>query len=51
MSYGARLSENFGDATGLEDGSEDDDDATGIALDEDNGQDETLISQSAFDRG
>ncbi|KAL2816903.1 centromere kinetochore component CENP-T-domain-containing protein [Aspergillus granulosus] len=50
MSYGARLSENFGDATGLESGSEDGD-ATGIVLGEDGGQDETLVSQGAFDRG
>ncbi|KAL3483652.1 centromere kinetochore component CENP-T-domain-containing protein [Aspergillus germanicus] len=50
MSYGARLSENFGDATGPEDGSEDGD-ATGMVLDEDDGQDETIISQNAFDRG
>ncbi|KAJ0422118.1 centromere kinetochore component CENP-T-domain-containing protein [Aspergillus carlsbadensis] len=50
MSYGARLSENFGAATGLEDGSEDGD-ATGMALEEDDGHDETIISQSAFDRG
>ncbi|KAL4885024.1 centromere kinetochore component CENP-T-domain-containing protein [Aspergillus karnatakaensis] len=50
MSYGARLSENFGDATGLETGSDDGDD-TGLIQDDGGGQDETLMSQGAFDRG
>ncbi|KAL2831226.1 centromere kinetochore component CENP-T-domain-containing protein [Aspergillus cavernicola] len=51
MSYGAtRLDENFGDATGLESDS-DAGDFTGIIGDEDGEQDETIISQSAFDRG
>lgn len=48
-SFGApRLSE-FGDATRFESGSEDEGD-TGIMHDDD-GQDETLMSQGAFDRG
>ncbi|KAL4786472.1 centromere kinetochore component CENP-T-domain-containing protein [Aspergillus varians] len=47
---GPRLSENFGDATGLESDSDAGDD-TGIIQDDDGGQDETLISQGAFDRG
>ncbi|KAL3466780.1 centromere kinetochore component CENP-T-domain-containing protein [Aspergillus heterothallicus] len=50
MSYGGRLSENFGDVTGLESGSEHGD-ATGLILDEASGQDDTLVSQGAFDRG
>ncbi|KAA8645655.1 uncharacterized protein ATNIH1004_007074 [Aspergillus tanneri] len=51
MSYGGpRLSENFGDATRLESGSEAGDD-TGIADDDDREGDETVISQGAFDRG
>jgi hypothetical protein len=51
MSYGGpRLSENFGDTTGLETGSYDGDD-TGPIQGDDAGQDETLMSQDAFDRG
>ncbi|KAL2866028.1 uncharacterized protein BJX67DRAFT_152710 [Aspergillus lucknowensis] len=51
MSYGGpRFSENFGDATELGSGSEGGD-ATGVIQDVDGGQDETLISQGAFDRG
>ncbi|KAL4922191.1 centromere kinetochore component CENP-T-domain-containing protein [Aspergillus aurantiobrunneus] len=46
---GPRLSENFGDATGLENGSDAGDD-TGVIHD-DGGQNETVISQGAFDRG
>ncbi|KAF9888412.1 hypothetical protein FE257_008690 [Aspergillus nanangensis] len=49
MSFGApRLSENFGDATGLESDS-DVGDETGVIHDE--GADDTVISQGAFDRG
>ncbi|KAE8151930.1 centromere kinetochore component CENP-T-domain-containing protein [Aspergillus avenaceus] len=52
MSFGGpRLSENFGDATRLESGSEDDDD-TGLEHDDEGANpDETIISQGAFDRG
>lgn len=51
MSLGApRLSENFADTTGLEIGSDAGDD-TGVIQNDDEGQDETLISQGAFDRG
>ncbi|KAE8416312.1 centromere kinetochore component CENP-T-domain-containing protein [Aspergillus pseudocaelatus] len=52
MSFGnPRLSENFGDATRLESDSEDGDD-TGIEHGEDReNQDETVMSQGAFDRG
>ncbi|KAL3472644.1 centromere kinetochore component CENP-T-domain-containing protein [Aspergillus californicus] len=52
MSQGAgRLSEIFGDATGSEIDS-DAGDATGIIGDDDDGeQDETVLSQGAFDRG
>ncbi|KAL4924923.1 uncharacterized protein BDV17DRAFT_284369 [Aspergillus undulatus] len=46
---GPRLSENFGDATGLESGSDAGDD-TGVIQDGD-AQDETVMSQGAFDRG
>ncbi|KAL4952105.1 centromere kinetochore component CENP-T-domain-containing protein [Aspergillus filifer] len=50
MSLGAgRLSENFGDATGLESDA-DVGDETGL-VQEDDAQDETLMSQGAFDRG
>ncbi|KAL4906900.1 hypothetical protein BDW74DRAFT_129580 [Aspergillus multicolor] len=45
---GPRLSENFGDATELESGSDAGED-TGVIQDGD--QDETIISQGAFDRG
>ncbi|EAW09226.1 uncharacterized protein ACLA_034290 [Aspergillus clavatus NRRL 1] len=50
MSFGnPRLSENFGDSTRLESGSEDGEgDDTGIVGE---GMDETLMSQGAFDRG
>ncbi|KKK14344.1 hypothetical protein P175DRAFT_0500820 [Aspergillus ochraceoroseus IBT 24754] len=49
MSFGgARLSENFGDATRLDSDSEGGD-FTGLVHDED--RDETVISQGAFDRG
>ncbi|KAE8139636.1 centromere kinetochore component CENP-T-domain-containing protein [Aspergillus pseudotamarii] len=52
MSFGnPRLSENFGDATRLESDSEDGDD-TGIEHGDDGeNQDETVMSQGAFDRG
>ncbi|KAE8403873.1 centromere kinetochore component CENP-T-domain-containing protein [Aspergillus pseudonomiae] len=52
MSFGnPRLSENFGDATRLESDSENGDD-TGIEHDEDRvNEDETVMSQGAFDRG
>lgn len=52
MSFGnPRLSENFGDATRLESDSDDGDD-TGIEHGEDGeNQDETVMSQGAFDRG
>ncbi|KAE8350279.1 centromere kinetochore component CENP-T-domain-containing protein [Aspergillus coremiiformis] len=52
MSFGnPRLSENFGDATRLESGSEDGDE-TGIEHDDDReNPDETVMSQGAFDRG
>ncbi|KAI9376258.1 centromere kinetochore component CENP-T-domain-containing protein [Aspergillus egyptiacus] len=51
MSHGGpRLSENFGDATGLESES-DAGDGTGVINDEDGEQDETVMSQSAFDKG
>lgn len=50
MSLGApRLSENFADATGLEDGS-DPGDNTGITQDGED-QDETIMSQGALDGG
>lgn len=48
MSFGGpRLSENFADASRLESGSERGDE-TGL---QDDGGDETIISQGAFDRG
>lgn len=51
VSLGApRLSENFADTTGLEIGSDTGDD-TGMIQNDVEGQDETLISQGAFDRG
>lgn len=52
MSFGGpRLSENFGDSTRLESGSEDGDDTTGLQDNVGEGQDETVMSQGAFDRG
>lgn len=49
MSFGGpRLSENFGDSTRLESGSEGGDDT---GLNDVGGPDETAISQGAFDRG
>ncbi|KAE8379220.1 centromere kinetochore component CENP-T-domain-containing protein [Aspergillus bertholletiae] len=51
MSFGnPRLSENFGDATRLESDSEDGDD-TGVEHEDRENQDETVMSQGAFDRG
>ena len=51
MSFGGpRLSENFGDSTRLESGSEGGDDTTGLHEGVGEGE-ETVMSQGAFDRG